>query len=106
MIDLNIPLTELKGKPLQDRDGAAATVASCLVEVLFSADPDPARQQDARLKIRKGLLAEKIYREAEALDLTAAEIVLCVECLKAHCSPLALVQCLRALDPAELKIES
>ncbi|MGE0605560.1 MAG: hypothetical protein AB7O62_00435 [Pirellulales bacterium] len=98
-MDLTSQLTQLNGQPILGGDKQPATIATCSIEALLS----PRQEDDGVTKIRKAILAEKIFTHPSHVAMTTAEAAMLSECLQEFCSPLALIQCLRVIDPEKLK---
>ena len=90
---LNIPLRELDGNVVVDPNKKIITVASqCVLALCVN------EEIDGMEKMKRGELAEKIFKAKDELDLTIEEVALVKQLVGKYLSTVAVMQIWRLLE--------
>lgn len=110
-VDFNVQLKEMDSSGAVDcnkvdqRQGACLEVVPLTLKRLVVAALDsPDANTPAMEKLRRGMLAQRVYRAEKAVELTAEEVQLVKDLIaKLNVKPSLIFQAYELLDPASVK---
>ncbi len=102
MIDFTIKILDLQGKEVQGENETALTLKEVCVNALQLIFTDE-KAISGLEKLKRGILAEKIFLSEKPLELNAVEITTIKDLVAKAYGPLVVLRAWKVLDPASVK---